>query len=283
MKPLIRALIVIALAIGAIAIGVSMRKLQPTTTSPKQTIESVDSEFKKSTTPIVVLVRSDSHHCKSCADVEALLAQAAGKHPELKFITTYDDVDEPVLWVLVPHIGPTFQKDQFQPTAANIDAFLAKRAEVALKVQAAVERSIKLKAQLDATAKPFDEKIRPFQKQIDDLDRQAQQKEDEAVKSITAEIEKLSAQRAQMKKSKEALALLAVQIDTLELNRQTAIQSFREEHPEVRQKADEAIAVITAQAEPIDKERHEAIKQVLADWRAAQAEVEALLKADQGQ
>jgi hypothetical protein len=120
---------------------------------------SADAYFKMADKPIGMLLVSPG--CASCDTVEATIAGASGRHPNMIFIkedaTLFGQsaISEPAFGMFVPGLGLVYQKLFFHPDAKDVDAVLDERAAKAESEAAIVNQLAEVSDKMKDADAPF--------------------------------------------------------------------------------------------------------------------------------
>jgi hypothetical protein len=119
--------------------------------------------------PVLKMLTSTGAQCAKCAPIEAMLAAHAAAHPELLIVkvSADTDIEEPALSMVVGGHTSWVEKHP-SITEDNVDAFLSDRADVGTKEMVLVQKIGELQRQ-------YKEKSQPFNDQLRDLTRQAEE------------------------------------------------------------------------------------------------------------
>jgi hypothetical protein len=124
------------------------------------TVDTAVAEINEADKPVLVLQTPEK--CDTCAQSEALLANHAGKHADLKIVKLVGilpEVQAPTLWESVRG-EETWKRSPLPPLSEdNIDSFLDERAAIGAKEMVLIDRKSFLEAQQAAILAPFDQQM----------------------------------------------------------------------------------------------------------------------------
>jgi len=266
-------LITFAAAI-AVAVVTALPASAQTNGLPTATAADLGNGFQSSDKPAIVVFVSPT--CTNCpAAVEALAKQQA-KHPEVKIFQAnasevgVPDTSLPFVAVAVPGLAITYRKANFDPATA--DAFVTKRADVAIKEVAQIAVVKSLEDKIDAASKPFDDQLEAIDAQVKTAVKPVQDKADKALAPLKAKAQDIQA------RAEKALGTLPQDLENAKTAEEAAkiqaqieekVKPFNDEMVALKAQATEIMKPLREEAAGIMKPFKEQVDQVNAKKEAA--------------
>jgi hypothetical protein len=188
---------------------------------------SADAYFAAADKPIGILLVSPG--CASCDIVEATIAGASARHPNMTFIKedatlfNHPAISEPAFGMFVPGLGLVYQNLLFHPGAKDIDALLDERAKKAAAETVLVHQAVEVSAKMEeadasfvAQLKGIDDERTTFLVPINEQMKSLREKIEVTVKPHTDQIDQLQQKLvAATKEISDALKPLQEQLQTI--------------------------------------------------------------------
>lgn len=249
--------------------------------------------------PVIMLVTAQG--CADCPAVLEALKKEVANHKDVRFAVV--DANEigapaqmaPAIISVLPGVGVTTQKANI--TAADVPAYIAKRADIGGKQMAAVKKLSALEKEIATKGKPFDDELAALETKAVDALKPIEAKAEAAAAQFKPEAEALQKKmEAAVGTLKQDLEKAVADQNRAEYDRIRAeiavkVEPFRAEAEALQAKiaaavapfeaeAEAALAPIQAEAEKVAQRRSQALGNLETDAQAAQMELMQLVMAD---
>lgn len=239
---------------------------------------NVEAEVQNTDKPVLLLVTGSN--CADCPAVLEALTKESAKYPDVKFaVIDADDVGAPAevlpaIISVLPKAGQTAAK--MKVTAAEVPAYVAKRAAVSSQQMSALKKAIDLQSEIETKGKPFDDQLKDVKARMDAALKPIQEEGKQLQDKITAADPTIPGlfQKLKGAQSEAEFNSIKGEIDQKLAPYKGEIDALNAKMKDTRQK-------FVDEAKPIAEARSQALGTLEQEFEAAQGEFMQLVLMDQ--